>query len=642
MTLAKSLSSFDDNALAALANKGLLRRAHKACNEGEAEVIRLDETGAEIKASGHTVTLPMTGPQNAACSCPASGVCSHILMAVIVLRDRPEEASSDSATPPVLSSRQMLLEMPEAELRKFAGADYEQAFVLAGSAEMNDEEENLAVSFATPEAQVTFVAGQPLKAALYKGPSTRKRLVITASAIAVRLQAGISSKLDSDNAPSETGPEAEMLIAISEAIETAIGQVFHGSASLASERFLDLAISARLQSAPRLTSQLMTLSAFADWADKGDIRFDGARYLSSLSQAYALSKALTLRPNDPVLCGVARRSYDPAPALSLWALGAGGWATAAGARGLTLHLLNPENGEFFSAVIARGAGQDPFFTAREAFTGPVWGLPSLAALTGTQVHFAQPFLSADHQLSTSGNAGAEVRGNLLASDITGSAHLIQNWDELNSSLRARAGSGLARTASPLPSLVLPERVDEAWFDDINQRYHWPARDTSGATLQLSAPPSRLSFLKTLPQQFPGALALLITTTLTADGPIHEPVSILIRKDSGVEAIDLHFNNPPGGKLLSKARAGFAKQIRRVTSRSHSTFDASFAQQALTVLAEHCRYTQLDVLAKLAARAEAQHLILISDALQQVRRKNSADTILRAAYLCSEAAAESLF
>lgn len=641
MTLAGMLASFDDNALAALANKGLLRRAHKACKEGEAEIIRLDETAAEVKANGHRVMLPTTGPQTATCSCPASGICSHILMAVITLRDRPEEASSDSATPVNISSRQMLLETSEAELRKFAGSDYEKALVLAGSAEINNEEANLSVSFATPEAQVTFVAGQPLKAALYKGPGTRKRLVITAAAIAVRFQAGVSSKLDTDNAPSETGLEAEMLIAICETIGTSIGQVFHGSASLASERFLDLAISARVQSAPRLTSQLMTLSAFADWADKGDIRFDGARFLSNLSQAYALSKALTVRPNDPVLCGVARRSYDPAPAISLWALGAGGWATAAGDRGLTLHLLNPENGEFLSAVIARGAGQDPFFTAREAFTGPIWGLPSAEALTGTQVHFAQPFLSADRQLSTAGKARAEARGNLLAFDLTGSAHLIQSWDELNSSLRARAGSGLARTASPLASLILPERLDEAWFDDINQLYHWPMRDAAGATLQLSASPSRLTHLKTLPQQFPGALALLITTSLTADGPIHEPVSILIRKGNGVEAINLHFTSAPAGNVLSKARAGFAKQLRRISGTANTTQGAGFGQLALAGLAEHCRQPQIDAIEILAQRAEAQNLILISDALHQVCRERRADGVLKASYLCSEASTMSL-
>ena len=638
MTLAGMLASFDDNALATLANKGLLRRAHKACKEGEAEIIRLDETGAEVKASGHRVMLPTTGPQTATCSCPASGICSHILMAVIALRDRPEEAGSSGATPPAPSSRQMLLALSEAELGKFAGADYAQALILAGLAEMNDEETNLAVSFATPEAQVTFVAGQPLKAALYKGPSTRKRLVITAAAIAVRFQAGMGSKLDTGKAPNETGPEAEMLIAICEAIETAIGQVFHGSASLASERFLDLAISARVQSAPRLTSQLMTLSALADWADKGDIRFDGARFLSNLSQAYALSKALIVRPNDPVLCGVARRSYDPAPAISLWALGAGGWKTAAGARGLTLHLLNPENGEFLSAVIARGAGQDPFFTAREAFTGPMWGLPSVETLTGTRVHLAKPFLSADRQLSTAGKARAEARGNLLASDLTGSPHLIQSWDELKSSLRARAGHGLARTAPPLASLILPEGLDEAWFDDINQLYHWPMRDAAGATLQLSASPSRLAHLKTLPQQFPGALALLITTTRTADGPLHEPISILIRKGNGVEAIDLHFTSAPAGKVLSKARAGFAKQLRRISGTAHTGEDAGLGQLALAELAEHCRRPQADMLQSLARRAEGQNLLLISDALHNACREKSANTILKASYLCSEATA----
>lgn len=641
MSLAVLLASFDDDALAALANKGLLRRAQKAHAAGETQVIRFEETGAEVTASGQTVILKDTPPQNAKCDCSASGVCSHILMAVIALRDAKPATHTTAGEPPPLSAREILTKLPEAELRKFAGADYERAVVLAETVSLGTEGANAFAECKAPGAQVTFIAGQPVKAALYKGPGTRKRLVITAAAIAVRCAAGMAPTIAPVEVPAETGPEGDTLAEIGVTIEASIRQVFHGSAALASERFLDLAISARVQSAPRLTSQLMTLSALTDWADKGDIRFDGARFLSVLAETYALSRALTLRPNDLTLRGVARRGYEPGPAVGLWVLGASGWSTASRARGLTLHLLDPETGKFLSGVIARGAGQDPSFSPNRAFASSVWGAPSAESLTGSRLYFAHPSLSADGQLSTSSKAGVEVRGPIPAIDLAQSDHLIHSWESLRDSLHSRTGTGLARRASPLPSLITPSRIEEPWFDDMSQRYEWAALDAQGEVIHLSAPPGQSDHLATLTQHFPGAVALLITTSLTSDGAIHEPISILSRRDSGIEAINLHFTKAPTGKLLSKARAGLAKQMRRISGKSYSTLNANFAQQALTQIAEYCRHPEPDTLAQLAARAEAQHLILISDALQQVRKDNSADTILKASYLCGTAAAVNL-
>lgn len=79
-------TSLDATALEALASKGLLRRAQKDRERG-IETSITGETGAllKLRVGEFEVTLPESGPATANCSCPAAGVCQHILTSVLFL-----------------------------------------------------------------------------------------------------------------------------------------------------------------------------------------------------------------------------------------------------------------------------------------------------------------------------------------------------------------------------------------------------------------------------------------------------------------------------------------------------------------------------------------------------------------------------
>ncbi len=109
--LATQLARYDDDAYAALANKGLLRRALKDLEKApvtEADVQALPAGAAPnavpallIRTGGQEVRLDARGPAQAVCSCPASGVCQHILAASIGLqRLGVAEAASRSSSGP--------------------------------------------------------------------------------------------------------------------------------------------------------------------------------------------------------------------------------------------------------------------------------------------------------------------------------------------------------------------------------------------------------------------------------------------------------------------------------------------------------------------------------------------------------------
>ncbi|MYM89199.1 SWIM zinc finger family protein, partial [Rugamonas sp. FT82W] len=83
----KIYRNFDDNALAALASTGLVRRAAK---DVEADKVAWasppDSKQATLRADGQLVTLSPGGPAKASCDCPAPGICKHILAAALWLR----------------------------------------------------------------------------------------------------------------------------------------------------------------------------------------------------------------------------------------------------------------------------------------------------------------------------------------------------------------------------------------------------------------------------------------------------------------------------------------------------------------------------------------------------------------------------
>ncbi|SMR82059.1 hypothetical protein SAMN04488030_2398 [Aliiroseovarius halocynthiae] len=643
MSLRTLVASFDDDALVALANKGLLRRAIKAVEQ--AKLVHFRDDDAKVLVDGHHVLIPASGPQSATCNCPAPGMCSHILTAMLVLRNvtdaepsapiAPHSAapSLDEASPKV-GAIDWMVALDAQTLRKFAGADYPGATNLAATAIILDRAATAQINFTSPEASVTFVSEQPLKDALYKGPGSRKRLVITAAALAVRDREGVARDALQDTVAQEQSAALTdaTLSDISAAIEAAIAQVFLGSPTLAQERLLDLAISAKVQSAPRLTSQLLTLSSQAGWADTGDIRFEGGRFLAALAQTYALVIGLRQRPLDPDLLGIARRIYEPVPDMDLWSLGAKGWTTPNGARGLTLYLLNPDTGGYHAATVARAAGMDATFTPSRAYAGPIWGATSFAEFTGKEITLDAPHLANDGQLSTSTKTIAKIHGPLSSKEMREATSVYNDWEKLLADLRSRVGTGLSRAATPLPSLIAPISIDEAQFDDIAQLYRWQARDRSGNVLSLSAHSRDVDHLKSLHTQFPGAVALLVISSITADELRHDPVTLLRPMGEGISATNLDFQPAPDGKLIVRVKRGLQRGFRKLQGGVGSSPQAGFASQVLAKLAEQCRHHQPDTLAALAKTAEARQLLLLADSLEKLITDPDPSSILAAAYL----------
>ncbi|TXI51612.1 MAG: hypothetical protein E6Q50_00545 [Lysobacter sp.] len=107
--LRAQLARYDDDALTALGNRGLLRRAYKDLETQTAEIdAAADAEAVAVRVSGHVVRFDARGPAQAQCGCPAAGVCQHILAAAIALQRSAAsgtESVADTSTADVDATR---------------------------------------------------------------------------------------------------------------------------------------------------------------------------------------------------------------------------------------------------------------------------------------------------------------------------------------------------------------------------------------------------------------------------------------------------------------------------------------------------------------------------------------------------------
>ena len=92
--LKQVLIGIDDEALVSLANRGLLRRAQKDLESAAPTILAVENDRVRLQLSDVIVDVPEL-PIRSTCSCPATGVCRHILAALLYLRDTVDVIESE-------------------------------------------------------------------------------------------------------------------------------------------------------------------------------------------------------------------------------------------------------------------------------------------------------------------------------------------------------------------------------------------------------------------------------------------------------------------------------------------------------------------------------------------------------------------
>lgn len=530
------LDRLDDAVLEAASSRGLLRRARADLASGAARLIRHEAEEAQIELPGAQVTLRAGGLAAARCTCPAGGICRHILTAILLLQQQapPGAHAGESAQNQQHCETAQGGPDPVAEILAISLAELRKAFGavrLARAAGALPAPEAVLITRAGAAClvqmqglpEVRYVAGLGIGGMLVTASQQAARQLCAKALLAVRRahQAALpeAAAAAATGAPQSAGIEALLERAQALLIEWARSGLA-AAPEVLEERLFDAAVSARAASLFRLSSALRRLSQDVRRRRGRAIDLEPGASLRAASRCFALLEALRRDPHNAQLRGRARDRFERLDSdLRLIGCGYEIWTTPAGARGVTGHFYAPAARRWLSASLARTAGQDASFSPGQAAQRvPVWGA-TLERLCVSEVILKNAAVSPLGRLSLGRGTRAEIRPlEIERRHMSGWQGSFADWSVLEACVRSVFGPGLGaeRLGSEVAAL-LPAKTGKPAFDEITQELVLPVYDRQGRRLLLRVPnqphfePRLLALLEILahkpPQVFWVTLAL---------------------------------------------------------------------------------------------------------------------------------------
>ena len=458
-------------ALEAFANKGLLRRAQKDLERGEAPFFEMSESGLVVAISGQRVTLVEAGPAKATCTCPSPGVCQHILVACLQLM-RPPTVHQGSAHDEWLAFTE------EDIIAAFGLPTLRTAHELSLAHEAQITHGNvLTVRFASLNAEVLALPGTGIAGIIVNGMSEKRHAQIAAAAmLTVRRAAGMRWDPPANEkdraAPAHREDVLESAAALLEEIVTA------GLARLSPalvERLSALAISAQTAELHRLALLLRRIGTQAgDWLQRKP-HADLGQIFNEMATAYALVHA------GPHLAGTGRESYIEVGSLDLIGVAAWPWRTPSGYEGLTVLFWDAANSAWNTWSDARPRAFQGGFSAVSRFAqpGPWEGAESPAQLVRSRFRVMNAKRNRWGRLSSSAESKVLVTGTSEVSQLP----FIDDWTTLDSLNTTNVG---LREHDPRTAyqIIRPAEWERHPFDPVAQSLVWKFRDKNQRALEL--------------------------------------------------------------------------------------------------------------------------------------------------------------
>ncbi|MFI5696181.1 hypothetical protein ACIA58_30280 [Kribbella sp. NPDC051586] len=547
------LRRYDDDAWAALASKGLLRRARKDLERTAPSIVAEGTDSLEVAVGAATVTFGAVGPTAATCSCPSGSTCQHVIAAGLWL------AAVDNS-PGDEQVGAELLRLTAAELREFAGTTaYRWAREYVEDVEDGIRIEvgrHLVLTLLSPRISFHWMGGGIAGlVADGKLPSIEKYQV--AAVLAYQLAAGVELEPFERRTPvvkAANENRAMLRVAVEQLLRDTIQLgIAHLSESLF-QRYETLAVSARGAEYYRLAGVLRSLAGQIELALARSAQADEHQLLDQLATAYALVSALGVLGDVPRLVGSARGRFELAGRLELIGLGAFPWRSASGFAGLTVVFWSVDESRPVTWTDTRPGSL--IFDPRSRYTmpGPWVGLNSPSDATGARVKLTGARLTASGRLSGVDSTHA-FDDPMSGAAIAAAVPIADRWAEL---LGGRMLSLLEQDGPQREWAVLrPAEFGSAHFDEALQRIEWPVTDAAGDALPLRVPYSAetsqaVARIEALPRPAPGTL-VVARIKRAAEGLVGEPLSLIDPARRAGDAVDaLHFGAvAPDRRRLSR-------------------------------------------------------------------------------------------
>jgi hypothetical protein len=597
-TVVAQLERYDDEAWAALASRGLLRRARKDLESVDVAVIADDGQVLRLRVGPHEVTLDARGPAHAVCTCPSGTTCQHVIAAGLWLTAEPpddgdaEEGNADGADGADGTDgaggealhRELMALAPDTLVAHAGPAGYRWARQLVDDLEPAgvriEGGQNVSITFSHPFLTFRYMGGGAGAVVADTRLSAVEKYQVAAVLAYQRAHGADLTDLEPHRLPRTQDNLGETRARLrSTTARLLTDTVALGLSHLSPEvhqRYETVAVWAQGAEYHRLALLLRRLADHVELLLERSARADEHLLLDEAAIAYGLVSALDAAAaagSAPArLVGTARNRYDAVRTMELVGLGAVPWRTGSGYHGLTTLFWWPEGSRFLSLTDARPEslrGFDP--RARYASGGPWSGLSSPSAATGARVRLTDAQLSAGGRLSGVDRTRATVQ----PTSGTGVAEVlpvVDSWDAIG-----RDAVGLLDLPDPLRDWVVlrPERYGPAFFDPVSQTLTWLVVDRDGATLPLvvsySAETAHLiERVEDIARDGSAERALLVCRLRrTATGITGEPLSLVHLDRPAGDAVEaLHFARP------DPRRAELPERARPATDHHNRTDDLS--------------------------------------------------------------------
>jgi hypothetical protein len=500
--LKAALAAFDDEALGALANKGLVRRARKDLESAVPTVLEPDGERLRLEVGDATVSVDPT-PSRSVCSCPAGGICRHILGALIFLRDA-QGAESEGATGGAAvagteagarmtapSAAEEMRAVEEEALTKWAGkalVGRATRALMHGLAVEFEEAGAVLARFPTRNVTCRWMPGGGLAGMVCSCHVPEACEHKVAAVLAFQVASGRRTLDAIEPATREAAAEAprtraEVLDSVSDVARKLVALGTTRLSRAMAERLRTLAVSAHGVDLPRLERMLRGLADEVELGLARAAQADAAGLLARAAQVEALAHALRTRP-APLLIGEHRTSYEPVGDIEVVGLGARRWRARSGYEGLTVYFWDRSANQWATWTEARPlstGGIDP--AARYYADGPWTGL-------------ASPYSASRHVLRLTGayrNRFGRLSGRpstrafpLSPTDPKAIPARLDRWAELTDRACLLFGGGF-RDRNEQDELVLlaPAGWGPPEFDPIRQELVRVVFDADGRPIPLA-------------------------------------------------------------------------------------------------------------------------------------------------------------
>jgi hypothetical protein len=553
--LIELVSSFDDASWEALSSIGLLRRARKDIQRLQVEIVGEVDGSLLIDVPPFVVSMPGSGPANATCTCPAPGVCHHILIAGLFLQSKHStDVPPKTATTADAIRHEVSLLTPEILKSHVGATDYRKGVELFEKNSLPpviEYEETVIVRLAPSGLEVRFVPGGGLDGMIL--PNLHGKRAGVAAVLALRKSLGFEiptaavqqSLVELSGTPRT---KKEILDSACGVFEDAIAVGLSHSSQLLAERLVTLAVSAQGAQLPRVALALRTVADEVKSILRREARADEDRLLTLVARVYALMDAIRTGSDQQTmeLAGSSRGIYVEVPEIELAGVGAHTWQTGSGYVGLTVLFWANQTKEFLSWSYARPEIQR--VDARQRFygEGPWEGTQSPQQVAASTIKLRHGRRTANGRLSSSTKTSALVMRTTNPEELDFDNRLFTSWAMLREYVWTKQPLGL-HEPNPLDMVVVlkPLRFGRRSFDEIAQTFTWEAHDAVGEILNLSLPfrDWTRESIRALEQLSPSqSWRFVVRLAYEDDELLVEPISILRAEEKLSGVFQLAFDS----------------------------------------------------------------------------------------------------